>query len=126
MTWMVSGTHIRIASGMRTRGCLRRRNSDSDGGATLGMTLVVAIDVPSAEPDARIEEGVANIRDDLRQHRDEDPDQRRRLDDVDVAEQRRVKQQLAEAGILEEDLDDDDAGEQPIELQDDDREGGDE
>src|ERR1044071_3255805 len=109
MTKMVSGTHISRSSARHGRGRCSRFSSGIGAGAMTGgaeggvaRTSTLANGGSSAEADARVEERVADVRDDLRQHRDEHRDQGRRLDHIDVAEQRGVEEQLAEAGVLEE------------------------
>src|SRR5438445_9879196 len=109
ITWIVSGTHISRIRARSRRGRCSRFSSGTEGGTAATNPTVVNARPPSAEADPRIEECIADVRDDLRQHGDEDGDKSRRLDHVDVAEQRRVEQQLAETRILKEHLDDDDA-----------------
>src|SRR5262245_3023264 len=98
MTEAVSGSHISKRRVMQTRGRCSRFSRVSGGcaavaGCTEGgvaRTSTLAI-FRSAEPDARVEECVANVRDDLRDHRHEHRDESRRLDHIDVAEQRGIE-----------------------------------
>ena len=62
-----------------------------------GVWLAVVLAMVSAEPDARVEQGVADVGDELREHGHEHRDQRAGLDQVDVAEDGAVVEQLAEA-----------------------------
>ena len=61
------------------------------------LAVAVTVAMASAEPDARVEQRVADVGDELREHGHEHRDQRAGLDQVDVAEGGAVVEQLAEA-----------------------------
>src|SRR5215475_11348842 len=115
----MSSVNAMSSSGWRIRS---RNGSDGASSATLAAVIGRA---RSCEANPRVEKGVADVRDDLRQYGHEDRDQRRSLDDVDVAVEGGIEQQLAKASILKEHLDDHDARQEPVQLQDNDREWGD-
>src|SRR5579883_2651846 len=64
------------------------------------MLAVVMTRAPLRESYPRVEKSITDVRYDLRRYRDENRDQRRRLDHIDIAEQSRVEQELAEAAFL--------------------------
>src|SRR6056297_536883 len=81
---------------------------------------------PSGYPDARVEEDVADVRDQLRDEHDEDRHDRAGEKKLDVVVARRLHQRPPEALVVEERLDDDDAVQEPRKLEHDDRERRDE
>src|SRR3569832_1017744 len=72
---------------------------------------------PLLNPDTRIEKRVADIRNELGDQHDEHRDQRAAEQKVDVVVAGCLDQRVAKTLVAEHHLDDDDAGEQPRELQ---------
>src|SRR5580698_11225973 len=73
------------------------------------------------ETDARIEEYIGGIRQQLRSHGDAHRDQGRGLQYLNVAEVGGVEQHAAKTTILKEHFDDHDLREQPVEFEKDER-----
>src|SRR5262249_31492897 len=83
----------------RSRSTLRNQLGAEDRrGATLEGMVLTLIPWSSREADARIEEHIGEVADDLRRHDDEHGEQRCRLHRQNIVVQRRLDDHAAEAG----------------------------
>src|ERR687895_173918 len=119
-TKIATSANPTIAPGLRTRRCQASRQSPLGASSWISL-LSSSATYTSAHPDARVEEGVRDVDEQVHEHEDDRDEKDSALENRVVAVLDRLREPRAHAGDREDGLGEDRAGEEEPGLEPDDR-----